>query len=512
MAAQKYDVLIIGAGHNALVAATYLAKAGKSVKILEANNEIGGATTSVKVFPDFDARLSRYAYLVSLLPDKIVSDLGLNFTTLSRKVSSYTPFIDGEKSQGLYVAREWDSKTSQSFNELPQGSLDAKAWPNFYGEIATFARKIAPSVLKPLPTRSELKREIGAPDVWQYLIERPIGEVIIDRFRNDVVRGIVLTDALIGTFVSAFSLQANKCFLYHLMGNGTGEWKVPQGGMGALVSELERVAISAGVAIEVSARVVRVESGETEVSLFLEEGREFVGENLLSGVAPQVLAKLRNKVAPVSLEGSQIKINMLLSKLPRLKSGIDPSDAFAGTFHVNESFSQLESAYLQASNGEIPAVLPLEMYCHTLTDPSILSTDLQARGFQTLTLFGFHTPANLFDSNHDEQRALALEAAKKSLNQFLLDPIESVIAQGCDGELAIEVKTPLDIEEEIGLPRGNIFHRDLDFPFREDDEAPGWGVETDDPRIFIAGAGATRGGGVSGIPGHNAAMAVLAKG
>ncbi len=511
MAAQKYDVLIIGAGHNALVAATYLAKAGKRVKILEANNEIGGATTSVKVFPDFDARLSRYAYLVSLLPDKIVTDLGLNFTTLSRKVSSYTPFIDGDKSQGLYVAREWDSKTSQSFNELRLGSLDAITWQNFYGEIATFARKIAPSVLKPLPTRSELKREIGMPDVWQYLIEKPIGEVIIDRFRNDVVRGIVLTDALIGTFVSAFSLQANKCFLYHLMGNGTGEWKVPAGGMGALVRELERVAILAGVAIEVSARVVRVESGESEVSLFLEDGRELVGENLLSGVAPAVLAKLRNKVAPESLEGSQIKINMLLSKLPRLKSGINPRAAFTGTFHVNESFSQLESAYLQAKSGEIPSVLPLEAYCHTLTDPSILSTDLQARGFQTLTLFGIHTPANLFDSNHDEQRALALEAAKKSLNQFLLDPIESVIAQGSDGELAIEVKTPLDIEAEIGLPRGNIFHRDLDFPFREDGDIPGWGVETDDSRIFISGAGATRGGGVSGIPGHNAAMALLAK-
>ncbi len=511
MAAQKYDVLIIGAGHNALVAATYLAKAGKRVKIFEANNEIGGATISVKVFPDFDAHLSRYAYLVSLLPDKIVSDLGLNFTTLSRKVSSYTPFIDGDKSQGLYVAREWDSKTSQSFNELRLGSLDAITWQNFYGEIATFAKKIAPSVLKPLPTRSELKREIGMPDVWQYMIEKPIGEVIIDRFRNDVVRGIVLTDALIGTFVSAFSLQANKCFLYHLMGNGTGEWKVPAGGMGALVRELERVAISAGVAIEVNARVVRVESGESEVSLFLEDGRELVGENLLAGVAPRVLAKLRNKVAPVSLEGSQIKINMLLSKLPRLKSGINPRDAFAGTFHVNERFSQLESAYLQAKSGEIPSVLPLELYCHTLTDPTILSTDLQARGFQTLTLFGIHTPANLFDSNHDEQRALALEAAKKSLNQFLLDPIESVIAQGRDGELAIEVKTPLDIEDEIGLPRGNIFHSDLDFPFREDGDIPGWGVETDDPRIFISGAGATRGGGVSGIPGHNAAMALLAK-
>jgi phytoene dehydrogenase-like protein len=194
-----------------------------------------------------------------------------------------------------------------------------------------------------------------------------------------------------------------------------------------------------------------------------------------------------------------------------LKSGMNPSDAFAGTFHVNESFTQLELAYQQAQSGRIPSTLPLEMYCHTLTDPTILSIDLQREGYHTLTLFGLHTPAALFDHNHDTQRKVAMDAAIRSLNEYLIDPIESVVARSSTGELAIEVKTPLDIEATIGLPRGNIFHGDLDFPFREDGDAPGWGVETDNPNIFICGAGAKRGGGVSGIPGHNAAMAVLAK-
>jgi phytoene dehydrogenase-like protein len=194
-----------------------------------------------------------------------------------------------------------------------------------------------------------------------------------------------------------------------------------------------------------------------------------------------------------------------------LKSGMNPSDAFAGTFHVNESFTQLELAYQQAQSGGIPSTLPLEMYCHTLTDPTILGADLQREGYHTLTLFGLHTPAALFDHSHDAQREVAMDAAIRSLNEYLIDPIESVIARSSMGELAIEVKTPLDIEAAIGLPRGNIFHRDVDFPFREDGDAPGWGVETDDPNIFICGAGAKRGGGVSGIPGHNAAMAVLAK-
>jgi phytoene dehydrogenase-like protein len=197
-----------------------------------------------------------------------------------------------------------------------------------------------------------------------------------------------------------------------------------------------------------------------------------------------------------------MKINVLLKRLPQLKSGIDPRLAFAGTFHANESFTQFETVFEQAHAGIMPAKMPIEMYCHTLTDPSILSQKLQDDGYQTLTLFGIHTPASLFDSDHDAARDAALKSALDSLNEYLAEPIEDVIA-------AIEVKTPLDIEEAISLPRGNIFHTDLSMPFREDGTPESWGVETDDPRIFICGAGAARGGGVSGIPGHNAAMAIL---
>ena len=493
------------------MAATYLAKAGKSVILLEANAEIGGATTSVRAFPEFDARLSRYSYLISLLPDQIVQDLGLRFKTLSRNVASYTPFHLQGKNQGLHISRIWDEKTAASFRELPNGEQEAKAWQHFYGEIAVLAERIAPSMLKPLLTRSELKKEIGLDQVWDYLMEKPIGEVITERFKNDVVRGVVLTDALIGTDTSAFSLQANKCFLYHLIGNGNGEWKVPEGGMGALVQELERVATSAGVSIALNSRAVKVQSDNNEVLVTLADGNTISASYLLSNAAPQVLATLRGTTPPKSLEGSQMKINMLVKKLPRLKSGADSRDAFAGTFHINESFTELESAFQQAQSGQIPSKLPLEIYCHSLTDPSILSAKLQSEGYHTLTLFGLHTPARLFDTDHDTHREAAAKAAIQSLNEHLVDPIESVLAQSSDGQPTIEVKTPLDIEAAIGLPRGNIFHRDLAFPFREEEEAPGWGVETDDPRIFICGAGATRGGGVSGIPGHNAAMAVLAE-
>jgi phytoene dehydrogenase-like protein len=498
MKAKKYDVTIIGGGHNGLVAAAYLAKAGKSVVILEANPEIGGATQSVQAFEGFDAYLSRYSYLVSLLPDKIVTDLGLSFECISREVSSYTPYAD----KGLYVSRLWDEKTAASFNELDPSGAEAKAWQEFYGEVAEFAQMIAPTLLQPLKTRSELKAELDLPETWDYLVEEPIGTEIDKRFKNDLVRGVVLTDALIGTFASAYDLQANICFLYHLIGNGTGEWKVPVGGMGALAKELIRASNELGVDIKVNSKVDSIVSDQSGVAARTESGDVYQSDYLLSNAAPAVLAKLRGKTKPQSLDGSQMKINILLKRLPKLKSGIDPRLAFAGTFHANESFSQLEQTYKEAKSGVMAAKMPIEMYCHTLSDPSILSADLQVAGYQTLTIFGLHTPASLFDADNDAAREVALTSALSSVNEYLAEPIEDVIA-------AIEVKTPLDIEDAIGLPRGNIFHKDLSMPFREDGSAPSWGVETDDPRIFICGAGAIRGGGVSGIPGHNAAMAVL---
>lgn len=512
---KKYDAIIVGGGHNGLVAASYLAKAGKSVLLLEAHDGLGGATTSVKPFPEYDANLSRYSYLVSLLPDQIVTDLGINFKTLDRAVASYTPYQHDGSDDGLLVSTDWDEATADSFLRLTGSVREGNAWREFYGEIAELARRFAPSMLQPLKSEAELKSEMGLPEVWRNLMEVPIGEVIRERFSNDIVRGVVLTDALIGTFASADDMQANRCFLYHLIGNGDGLWRVPQGGMGALVKELYRIAMARGVEIKMRSRVAALESGPMGVRVETESGESYTAKDLLFAAAPQFLARLRGSPVPESLEGSQMKMNMLLSRLPRLKSGMDPRIAFAGTFHVNESYSQLESAYKCARSGEMPQPLPLEMYCHTLTDPTILSAELIEKGFHTLTLFGLHTPARLFDSDPEGVRASVKERAIASLNEYLLDPIESVLAPCRDGSLAIEVRSPLDLEKDIFLPRGNIFHRDLDFPFLEGDAEAGdrtlWGAETDDSHIYLAGAGARRGGGVSGIAGHNAAMALLAK-
>jgi phytoene dehydrogenase-like protein len=139
----------------------------------------------------------------------------------------------------------------------------------------------------------------------------------------------------------------------------------------------------------------------------------------------------------------------------------------------------------------------------------ILSDELNQQGFHTLTIFALHTPAKLFDSAPEKVKEIAKQKALSALNQYLVDPIEDHLAIDANGKLCIEVKSPIDLENEINLPRGNIFHKDLSMPFKDDDSTIKWGVETNHPRVFLCGAGAIRGGGVSGIPGHNAAMAIL---
>ena len=319
---------------------------------------------------------------------------------------------------------------------------------------------------------------------------------------------MVLTDALIGTFAGAHDpdLRQNRCFLYHVIGNGTGSWDVPVGGMGALTDELARCAVEAGAELVTGTEATAIDADGRFAEVKV-DGRGVSCEHVVAGCAPEVLDRLLGRpVEGERPEGAQLKVNMLLSRLPRLRDGsVPPEEAFTGTFHVNETYEQLDTAYEDARAGRLPSPLPCEIYSHSLTDPSILGPGVAAH---TLTLFSLHTPARLFE--HGLGRSEALSAALRSLDEVLAEPIEDCLLRGPDGEPCLEAKTPLDLEDELGLPRGNIFHRDLAWPFAEDEaDAGAWGTETDIANVHLGGAGARRGGGVSGIPGRNAAMAIL---
>ncbi|MFN3340988.1 MAG: FAD-dependent oxidoreductase, partial [Dietzia sp.] len=166
------------------------------------------------------------------------------------------------------------------------------------------------------------------------------------------------------------------------------------------------------------------------------------------------------------------------------------------------------------ADGRIPDVLPGEVYCHSLTDPSILG-ELAGTGTHTLTYIGLHTPAGLFEHDAEQQRAVALERALASINRHLEEPIEDCVARDGNGRPCLEVKIPQDVEADLAMPGGHIFHGDLDWPWaphrsRLDTPAAQWGVATGVPGVLLCGSGARRGGAVSGIGGHNAAQAVLA--
>lgn len=503
------DAIVVGAGHNGLVAATMLARAGRRVLVLERAAHVGGAAVSSAPFAGVDARISRYAYLVSLFPRPLLSALGIDVELRRRRVSSYTPCGDA----GVLVCDD-ARRTRASIARTLGEERTATALERFGALTAGVAERVFPTLTKPLLSRDAFRRVVGDEQMWTALFEQPISKLLEGAFDSDLARGIVATDALIGTFADTDDAQLlqNRCFLYHVIGDGTGRWDVPVGGMGALTDALAGAAEQAGAELRVNSPVVSIRADARRVEVETADGNAYEGLHLLANVAPSVLTRLLGDPAPaLAPEGSQLKVNLLLARLPRLRDDtVSAADAFAGTFHVNESYEQLRRAYAQAAAGRIPDLPPCEAYCHSLTDASILVPALRAAGVHTLTVFVLHMPARLFRVDHDAAKHAAVQATLRSLDSVLAEPIECCLLRTPDGSACIEAHTPLELETELGLPGGHIFHRDLAWPYAESAcEIGRWGVETVRPNVWICGAGARRGGGVSGIPGHNAARAVI---
>lgn len=656
----RYDAVIVGGGHNGLVAAAYLARAGKSVLVLEKSSTLGGATSSKRVFPAFDAHLSQYSYLVSLLPPRIVQDLGLRFETLRRSTASYTPYSGASGDPGaLVLSNVAPAKSQASLEAMTGRQADVAGYARLLELETALAEKVWPTFLEPLKTKAEFESQMRSDSerqAWRSFVEEPLGMAIERHVRHDTLRGLIMTDGKIGVFTHPHdpTLLQNRCFLYHVIGGGDGEWRVPKGGMGALVRSLAEVCRSHGVEFVTSAEAKQVELGHTKHAITFElEGQERTvdADHILVNAGPRTFARLFGlpHTPDRANEGSVVKMNMLLKRLPRLKSGVASEEAFAGSFHIDEGYEQMIASYQTAANGSVPDPAPGEIYCHTLTDPSILSPELQAQGYQTLTLFGLDMPYRLFENDHDARKELVKQRFLDGLDRLCDEPIRDCIAREPisgpgmakgDGApssendgLCIEIKTPQDLEREVGLDQGNIFHTAPSWFFAENspiankrsrsafaaspnqtprsttENAPGsapdnplpasadptqpsptgnaqertpddplsatadsrqpigqrergeggelrepgeghgtevahgtrvehgtreahqtievhrireepssalyewqpgqWGVETPFPRVYLAGSSAHRGGAVSGIPGHNAAMAVL---
>src|SRR5213595_1453947 len=296
----QYDVVILGAGHNGLVAASYLARAGLSVLLLEKNDYISGAATSQRVFPDYDAQLSGYSYLVSLFPDKIIRDLELNLELRRRATASFTPYLKYGRNEGLLLSNISEEMSRQSMFELTGNHTEYEQMKKFYNLARVFAERVWDTMLEPLVAKEEFRRRFDVDDVsreaWRSLAEEPLGSAIERYLQNDLVRGLVFTDAKIGVLTHPHdpSLVQNRCFLYHLIGNKTGEWKVPVGGMGAVATELERAARKAGAEIltSVELRVLGLSGKQPTIEFYTNGERQTIeGRFLLVNFGRNVLAK-----------------------------------------------------------------------------------------------------------------------------------------------------------------------------------------------------------------------------
>jgi phytoene dehydrogenase-like protein len=509
--------VVVGGGHNGLVAAAYLAGAGRSVLLLERLPHLGGAAVSQQVFDGVDVRLSAYSYLVSLLPDRIVADLGLDVRLADRSVASFTATMHDGVPGGLLVERDEGPATATSFHRLTGSDAEFAGWQRFYGRLAGLAQDLAPTLTEPLLTETEMTARLRDPQLWHDLRERPLADVVGDHLAHDLVRGIALTDGLIGTFADVHAADglAGRCFLYHLVGNGTGQWRVPVGGMGAVTGAMAAAARRAGAELVPRATVTGLETRPDGVTVHWtdDEGTAVAADAgwVVCGAAPTVLDQLLGEQPAARPSGSQLKVNMVLARLPRLRSGADPATAFAGTLHVDESAEQLDAAYAQAVAGRLPDVIPFEVYCHSLTDPSVLGPVAQATGAHTLTLFGLHTPAELFRADNGGVREEAVRRVVAQLDAHLAEPLLDCLARDASGRPCLQAASPVDVETSLAMPGGHIFHGDLSWPVAEDDADAGtWGVTTGHPRVVAASSGGTaRGGAVSGLGGYAAARHLL---
>src|SRR6476659_3986080 len=304
MIKSRYDVVILGAGHNGLVAASYLGRAGLSVLLLEKNDYIGGATTSQKVFPDYEARLSRYSYLVSLFPEKIIRDLGLNLELRRRATGSFTPYARNGRHDGLLLSNVDKDVGLKSMIDLTGSDTEFEQLKKFYGLSRVFAEHCWDSMLEPLVAKEEFRSRFDVDDIsreaWRSLAEEPLGLAIERYLQNDLVRGLVMTDAKVGLFTHPHdpSLVQNRCFLYHLIGNKTGEWKVPVGGMGGVARELEQTARKGGAEFltGVALEAVDLASANKTVEFEIDGKRQTVGARfLLVNFGRNVLARYSGK-------------------------------------------------------------------------------------------------------------------------------------------------------------------------------------------------------------------------
>jgi phytoene dehydrogenase-like protein len=522
---RTYDIVVIGAGHNGLTCAGYLARAGLKVKVVERRHVVGGAAVTEEFHPGF--RNSVCSYVVSLLNPKVIRDLELErhgLTIMDRDSGSFSALSD---SAYLQVAR--DSALAQA--EIAKFSKkDAAAYPAFEREVAEIAEILREILLQPAPNLGG-----GWADVWSAvklgnglrklsakqqatlaeLMTMSVGDYLDRWFESEELKGVFAFEGIVGNMVSPYHPGTAYVLLHHAFGevNGrTGAWGHAKGGMGAITQAMARSAEAHGAEIEVSAPVkeVIVEDGVAR-GVALEDGRAIRARAVSANTNPKLLflglmdpgilpADFRRRMEGWRCRSGSFRMNVALSELPRF-SGLSEEEArpkLKGTIDICPSLAYAEQAYDDARTlgwARAPVV--------SMCLPTLLDDTLAPEGCHVMSLFCQHFNPELPDGRSwDEVKEEVADLLIETVTQYAPNFRQAVVGR--------QVLTPLDLEREFGLIGGDIFHGALHldqiYSLRP---AAGYArYRTPVEGLYLCGSGAHPGGGVTGLPGHHAAQAI----
>jgi phytoene dehydrogenase-like protein len=510
---EQFDVIIIGAGHNGLVAAGYLARSGKKVLVLEQRDRVGGACTLEEPFPGFT--MSPCAYVVSLLRPEIIRDLELHrygFDAYVKDPQMFVPYQDGN----YLFFRASTQKTIEGIRRL--SPHDAEAYPKFLQFFERASEILNPILLEEPPSVADLAARFRGEDeeIYRYLMFGNLYDMLADYFESDYLRAAFAGQGVIGSFIGPKTPGSVYVMWHHMFGEVNGEqgmWGYVRGGMGRISFAMAASAEAHGAVIRTDTPVAKVlvHNGRAE-GVRLVNGEEVRATAVLSNADPKrtffqfcsdagLDKGFLKRIGQFKTDSAVIKINVALKELPNFKClpGTTPALQHFGSCEISPTPDWVQNAYEDAMHGELSKKPYIEAYMQSSTDRSIVP-----EGFHTISMFCQYAPYHLKGRAwSDEVKNEMADRIFATMNEFAPNFTDTVVDR--------QILSPVDIEQRYGMANGNIFHGEITpdqlFSLRPTPECARY--RTPIEALYLCGSGVHPGGGVMGAPGHNAAKALL---